>query len=401
MGRHPEGPKLYRDPRTDLHYVRFTHKKVRYFEPTGETDRGRAEEKKPQIYSEIISGKRKRVERASSDSTPIEDVLAEWLEAIEVELERESYTMAKCYAAKFTEHFVTLGQALDEGMIGDYRRLRLRKVKRVTVLKELSGLRQFLSWCKEQGKIERVPNVEAPAKNVTGTADRMRAHKAKATKITPEEAMVIIENMPEWSQRARRGRIRHRVQDHFIVAWETGLRPVTVERLRVPEHYRKGASELFVTKEIDKSRFERQVPLTSRAREALDRSSPRVGFIFGRHDYRAALKKAIELAVKTKRLSADRAKIISIYDFRHGRTTDLVSNTKNLAAVAYLVGHRHVSTTSKYVEAPKEGAAQVLRELEEVRSEKPLRSPAKKTGERRILAVHSGGGPKPRRRHDR
>lgn len=390
MGRQPEGPKLYRDPRTGLHYVRFTHKKKRYFEPTGETDRGRAQEKKPQIYAEVVAGKRRVTPNAPRDSTPIEEPLAEWLEAIEPELEKSSYIMAKCYAAKFTEHFVTLGNALDEGRIGDYRRSRLREVKRVTLLKELSGFRQFMAWCQEQGKIDKAPSVEAPSKNVAGKPDTKRKHKAKATKITPDEAWAMIDYLSEWSRRARRGKIRHRVQDHFIVAWETGLRPVTVGRLRVPEHYRKGATELFVSKEIDKSRFERHIPITQAAREALDRSAKKSGPIFGPHDYRESLEKAKALAVKAGRLDPERAAIISPYDFRHGRTTDLVSNTKNLAAVAYLVGHRHVATTSKYVEAPKEGAAQVLREIEGSRS--------KRRGANRIVAVNSGGKPKRRRR---
>lgn len=371
MGRHAEGPRLYRDPRTGLHYVRFTHKGKRHFEPTCETDRARAEAKKPHIYAEIVGGKRK-VNRGPLINIPIEEPLGEWIEAIEPELERSSFVIAKCYAAKFTEFFVTLGRALDGGMIADFRRSRLREVKRVTVLKELSALRQFHAWCKEQGKIAELPNVEAPPKNVTGTADANRPHKAKATKITEAEARAIIDSLPEWSRRARRGNVRHRVRDFFVVLWETGLRPATVARITAPLHYRKGSAELFVSKEIDKARFERHLPLTSAARAALDRCAKPSGDVFGKHDYREAVAAALKDAVAAKRIQADRAEIISIYDFRHGRTTDLVSNTTNLAAVAYLVGHKHVSTTSKYVEAPKESAAKVLHDRESIPPTAPL-----------------------------
>jgi integrase len=372
MARHAEGPKLYRDPRTEYYYVRFTHKGRRYFEPTREKDRGRAEEKKPKIYAEIVGGKH-RAKLGLAVNTPIEEPLGEWIEAIEPELEPSSYVIAKCYATLFTEYFVTLGHAIDEGMIADFRRKRLREVKRVTVLKELSALRKFLGWCKEQGKIGAVPMVEAPPKNVTGTPDSKRPHKAKATKITEDEAKAIIDFLPEWSRRARRGKTRHRVRDFFIVLWETGLRPATVGRISAPVHYRKGATELFVQKEIDKARFERHVPLTAAAREALDRSVGKSGPVFGKHDYREAVANALEAAVAAKRIQKDRASVISIYDFRHGRTTDLVSNTKDLAAVAYIVGHKHVSTTSKYVEAPKESAARVLRDREKVPTANPLR----------------------------
>jgi integrase len=76
------------------------------------------------------------------------------------------------------------------------------------------------------------------------------------------------------------------------------------------------------------------------------------------------LPSAIDELGQATRISSERAEIISIYDFRHGRTTNLVSSTTNLAAVAYLVGHKHVSTTSKYVEAHKESAARMLREID-------------------------------------
>ncbi len=356
MGRHAEGPKLWADPRTGIHHVRFTHQKQRHLISTGETDRGRAEEKKAGIYADAIKGGR-RVKRGPD--APLEGILVEWLCAVETQL--ADITMAKSYARRFIEVFGTLN-GITAASVADYRRTRLREVKRVTVLKELSALRTFLAWCKEQEILADPPEVEPPAKNVTGTADTSRPHKAKATKITPAEAAAIIKRLPVESVRARRGSERHPVRDFFVVAWETALRPVTIRRLRAPQHYRKGAKEVFLPREIDKARFERGLPITPKARAALDRWCPVEGLIFGVHDYRIPLAEALAAAVEAGAIKPERAALISLYDFRHGRTTQLANSTKKLGSVQYLVGHRHLSTTAKYVEVNKESAEELLRE---------------------------------------
>lgn len=366
MGRHPEGPRLYCDPRTGIHYVRFTHAGKRHCVSTGTRDRGQAEAQKGPIYADTVKGRR-RVAHVSAPVTPLEEVVGQWLADIESEIEPSTYVMYESYAGRFAETFPTLS-TLTEATIADYRRARLREVKRNTLLKELCALRQFLSWCKEQSILDDVPIVEAPPKNVTGTADTKRPHKAKALKLTEAEAMALIANMPEWSRRGKRSRRRHRIRDFFIVAWETGLRPATIAKLSVPEHFKPGAAELYLPGRIDKARFERTVPLTAAAVEALARSAPPAGLIFGLHDYREQLANAASKALAAGAMSKDRADAVSKYDFRHGRTTHMVAHTKDLGAVAYLVGHRHVSTTSRYVEAPKEAAIEVLREIEAAKS---------------------------------
>ncbi len=126
-----------------------------------------------------------------------------------------------------------------------------------------------------------------------------------------------------------------------------------------------------IRERLHKGRFERVIPITDGAVAALERSAPRgdgggeaEGPIFGRHRYDRAIAMAAMQASMAGLMDRARAEAVSIYDFRHGRTTHLCSNTKNLAAVAYLVGHRHVSTTAKYVESNKAAAAEVLRGLD-------------------------------------
>ena len=67
---------------------------------------------------------------------------------------------------------------------------------------------------------------------------------------------------------------------------ETGLRPGTLQRLRAPDDYRSGAAFLKIRAEADKARYEREVPLTVRAREVLDEVCPNEGLIFPKFAWR-------------------------------------------------------------------------------------------------------------------
>jgi integrase len=144
--------------------------------------------------------------------------------------------------------------------------------------------------------------------------------------------------------------------------------------LSVPENYVRGSSLLVITEAIDKARFGREVPLTPRAREALDAVAPRAGVIFGRHDYRPQLAKAA-----AKVLPPERARTFTAYDLRHARATQWAEGG-NLVGVAYLLGHKQVTTTNRYAR-PNEAAAKRVLKLEDSAAlkwlrKKPLRQTA-------------------------
>jgi integrase len=136
------------------------------------------------------------------------------------------------------------------------------------------------------------------------------------------------------------------------VAWETGLRPATIAALRAPDDYRRGARELVIRDEEDKARFGRRLPLTARARKVLDRVCPDVGVIFGRHDARAPFATAAKVA---------KLDHVTPYDLRHSRLTLWGSTSTDLTAIGYLAGHRHATTTARYVHQARRGAEEVLR----------------------------------------
>ena len=69
------------------------------------------------------------------------------------------------------------------------------------------------------------------------------------------EALAIIKKLPvearKWQGRKRTPRA------FFTVLWETGLGPTTVHQIEVGRHYVKGSSDLTITAEIDKARYDR------------------------------------------------------------------------------------------------------------------------------------------------
>ncbi len=234
-----------------------------------------------------------------------------------------------------------------------YTNDRLKRVSKTMHKKELSALRGFLAWAEEQGHIAEAPHVPAPPRKATGK--RSATHKAAPVSVSEAEIERIIGLLPEWA-RARRGAERHRVRDVFVLAWETGLRPITIGRLRVPEHWRPGMRSLNITADIDKARFGRELPLTPRAVDVLERCAPASGLVFGPHDYRAPLKKAASEAG----LDPERAKHFSKYDFRHNRADFLLDQGADLRAVAYNHGHKLLTTTDKYLRPSKKGAEAML-----------------------------------------
>ena len=127
-----------------------------------------------------------------------------------------------------------------------------------------------------------------------------------------ERTLRVIAALPEWSSSKKVDPFP--IKARFQFAYETGLRPSTLDALSVPEHYRKGSPTLTLTDEADKNRWGRELPLSPAARRALDRVCPEEGLIFGSHDYRPAFTKATDKALP-KHLRGGR---VNTAHFRYG-----------------------------------------------------------------------------------
>jgi integrase len=353
MARHPEGWKIYFDERYKTHYVRFTHAGRRTCKTTGEADPGQAAKVAARIYAEAISGRRENaLGFASTDE--IDEVASLWLADIESSLDHKTVDTYGLYVATHWQPTFQTVDRITEIAIEEYWRRRLRKVQRNTIKKELSALRGFLDWCRRKRFISDVPHFENPPPKAHGTRSKKQNPKPAPILITETQARKIIAKLPV-TLPGRKSSKRYHVRARFEVAWETGLRPGTLDELRVPDNYKRGAKTLKIKNENDKARYGRELDLTPRARKALDKACPDEGLIFGVHDYRVPLARACTAAGTPQ---------ISPYDFRHSRTTQLLERSGNIPGVQYLVGHKHMATTARYVHASRRAAGEVLKSVQ-------------------------------------
>jgi integrase len=302
--------------------------------------------------------------RWDTDLTLLE-LADKWLEDIASTIDPETRDLYQLHIyTHISPHFGN-PHSIRTATIAEYGRRRLKVVKRTTLQKERSTLRGFLAWCEEQSYLPEPPEFPSLPKRATGTPHAVRRRGA-ATDLTPEECREIIAALPQWSR--PRGNVgSYPIRARFIVAHETALRPATLDALSVPEHYSRGAETLLITDPIDKARFGRVLPLTDAARQALDGVARAPGLIFGAHDYRYPLTKAAKAV-----LSPHKARTFTGYDFRHARLTELAEGG-NLTGVAYLAGHRRVTTTALYVKPGLRAAERALGQFETGRVSSPKR----------------------------
>lgn len=349
MGRRPQGWRTY--PKRGWYYVAFTHQGEERRLALGTRDAGEASKLAAKEYAEVVSGRRRAVRSARGLYT-LEDLLVKWTASLVGELDPETIKTCVIYARTYLAFFKETDTLTSEG-IGDFVTARLRQVLRTTVKKERTFLRRFLRWCVSQRALPFVPGFpELPAKTATGV--RAGKQRTKPVEITPAEAAAILAALPETSKRigARKWPVRAR----FAFAWETGLRPETVSRIDVPRTWQRGARELELHDEDDKARYGRTIPLTDEAVRILNDVAPLEGVIFGDHNFSKAIKRAAKAM-----LGPVRGSRFAPYDFRHGRAQQLVDETGDLAGVAYVLGHKKLSTTDRYLRGSRRAAERVLR----------------------------------------
>lgn len=345
MGRHAQGWSLV--CRGQYWHVRFRHEKRRYHISTGETDRERAGAAAAQVYADVTQGRRRHAIAARFALAPLKESVAEWLASIEGVLDEKTVGTYTGYATRWLGRWSRLDEAAHPAALGDYVTERLRAGLAKSLRKELSALFGYFGWCEQQGLLAEVPKRPTIRKTVRGT--RVGKQREKAPDYSPEQIQAALDALPELG-----GKFGNRfpLRARFIVAYETGLRPATLDTLTWG-HLMGGA--LRIDDEHDKARFGRQVPLSTRAADALralyGSHKDSAALIFGRHDYRPALAKAAAAAgIPT----------LAPYDFRHNRATHLMDAGAAMTGVAYLLGHRQLTTTNRYAKSNERSARAML-----------------------------------------
>ncbi len=353
MGRHAEGWRLRW--KGGLAYVRFsirdplTGKTLRPEIPTGERDPKQAHARASALYSEAIAGRLAITPSARTSTSPLLDLVADWLEALKQTYPASTVKCYREYSYKWLARWRTLGDVTTLA-VADYTRDGLTRAMTKTIRKELAALLgNFFSWAIEQGHAS-----EAPVRPVRllkkSTGKRTGTQRVNRVEATPRQVARFIDAIPEYAGQCDGNRWRAR--DAVRVMYETGLRPSTVARLSVPEHWAPGRTTLLIDDASDKARFGRELPLSKGAIEALTRSAPVAGVFFGRHDYRYLFAAAVE--------ASGAPEGFSLYDVRHMRGQHLVDAGAPITGVAYLLGHKRLTTTNIYVRASQKEAARAL-----------------------------------------
>ncbi len=363
MGRTAEGWKLWCDKKTGIYHARFRHQGTRYTPSLGTRDAVEAAARAPAIYADVVAGRWQPSPGVGAKPDPLDELVALWL--TDYRAGRPGKT-ADAYELQWSTHLGPFFEwdfaRLTRASFKAYQTKRLGEVTRKTLTKELSALNVFLTWLVETERIdeEAKPIIPKLPRGALGTKHKQGRKKRRA-ELSPEQATALLCTLPERvAVRKKRGESIW-CRPYFVVLYETGLRPDTVATLRVPEHWRPGAHELDLAAEHDKGRFERGVPLTSDALEALERVAaelpPEGGLLFGAHDFRRQL----ELAADEWALPP-----VTPYDLRHDRATHLLDGGAPLGGVAYLLGHRRVTTTATYAKPTRRAAEKALGGIREV-----------------------------------
>lgn len=337
--------------------VRFTHEGRRFEVSTGRRDPREAKAVAKQIYADVISGKLRiasgEQQLVAHPETPVEELAAEWLAAVESGLGADTVETVRVYIGHWMRLIQHMGNVSRAGL-ANYMRARLGEVRATTVRKELSSLNQFCLWCEEQGHLTEVPRMPQVPQKATGNVAR---RSMRTVELAPALLARIFAGLPEVSKAGFAARA------YFVVAYETGLRPITLRRLVPGKHWSPGQRALTLEAQDDKARHNRIVPLTPAAVEALTLAHAAWlkrggrGPIFQRVDMRYTWAKAVAAV-----LGADSVGVTP-YSLRSSRATHLLEDGGNMPGVQHLLGHRSVQTTARYVRSNQRAAEQIVGQL--------------------------------------
>jgi site-specific recombinase XerC len=383
MGRPSSGWKLRpsRGPGR-VRTVRFWVDGAEFERSTGTSDPQEAAREAARIYADAVQRGGQRRKRVGFGLGPqLEELLAAWLVTLASTHDAGTCKTWELYA--FTHWVLHFGAThhLNDQMCAEYMRARLLVVQGTTVRKELTALRQFLKWCHEEMKVLAQPvKVPSVPKRSLGTKFAQRRRVA-AVDISPDESEALIAALPDWSESKKVPPFPIRAR--FLVGYETSLRPSTLDKLELGVHYRPGSATITLTPELDKSRWGRDVPLSERARVALDAVCARLELeraelspdeipgpvlIFGVHDYRERLEVAAKAALPEHKVAA-----FAGTHLRSARITHWLEDTGNLPGTQYLAGHKLTSTTARYVKPSLRAAMDVVSAVERSRKKKPAK----------------------------
>lgn len=352
MGRGTQGWRVRRRPGQAVYKVVFwspaDRRQVEL--STGETEPRRAAERAAQLFAEAQRSKR-RFGRGSSCVAPLSTSEAgvTWLKS-QIGL-LDSKTL-ETYSIYLESHLApAFPSLLDIAPLSvkEYSAERLKVVRAQTVRHELACLRCLVRWAVERRLLADEPLIPSLPRGAQGVQFATR-RRAKPDELSRGEVEAFLAALP--NETSRLGPVRPR----FVLEYEMALRPSTLDRLSVPEHWRPGQTWLVLDASALKTRRPSRKPLTERAIQALEMAYQGPGLLFGEHDYREVVEKAAKAA-----LAPEKAALFAAAHLRSAAITHLLDAGAPLTAAQAFADHKHATTTDRYVRASEKSLLDELR----------------------------------------
>lgn len=208
---------------------------------------------------------------SSAPAVGLSALFEEWKREVGTVVSAEWWKTRSYHFQHIAGHFGTLDALTDDALHQSFKNARLTKCSRETHKKERGTLTAFFDWVETKPWGFARPGLPKLGKKDRGTRDPNR--KRAEVPLSEAEAESLIAHLPAHTRKRRHASDPFRpIRDPVLVEWDTGLRPSTIERLRVPEHWQaERPNELFIAANIDKEEYERTLPLTPRLSELFQR----------------------------------------------------------------------------------------------------------------------------------
>ena len=247
-------------------------------------------------------------------------------------------------------------ESIDTKAIDDYIKvLRARGNKPKTINNKLNCLSSMLTLMTERRLLKNVPVIHwEQVKN-----------NSRPRYFSPEEEQHILGLAGDMHYHAQW--INDLLQDFIILLADTGMRPWSEAKEIKPSWVVRNSNGIRVIRipcEVTKTDVEREIPLTGRLAEMLDRRMPDLAkgdVMFKKLDYKWH---CVEFWDNLVRPVMGWGKKEVWYTFRHSFATRLCEYEVNLKVVQQLMGHSCITQTAKYAKVTDKATCAAMVSLE-------------------------------------
>ena len=278
-------------------------------------------------------------------------LLDRFLEALRFEKDASPHTL-RAYATDlrafltflerdYFEHEVKPGDVDVHAVRAYLGALARARLERSSIARKLSAVRSFLRWLVREGVLE---------KNAARLVATPKLPKKLPSHLTVDEAFLLMESPKEAKELALRDRCA------LELLYGSGLRAAEVTSLKLDDI---DAGESLV-RVLGKGKKERIVPLSSKAKAALDdyrdarerllaRGAGKGGsYLLLNHRGGRLTPRGLALVVRRHVRALNLPRKVSPHTLRHSFATHLLGSGADLRAIQELLGHASLSTTQRY-----------------------------------------------------